>query len=173
MERARETGLRFNAEKCKIRCTEIPFFGHITSSNGLRPDPQKVETISSMDPSMSLADLQTFLGMTQFLSRYLPNLASHSAVLWDLTKRISEFQWQPQHQQMPHDIPQKPWHTLGCDLFFWNNSPYTPNSKMADSRYLALDALFPHCSPQIISSDHHFGIYLFRYLFRHFKIIMW
>ena len=25
---------------------------------------------------------------------------------------------------MPHDIPQKPWHTLGCDLFFWNNSPY-------------------------------------------------
>ena len=25
---------------------------------------------------------------------------------------------------MPHDIPQKPWHTLGCDIFFWNNSPY-------------------------------------------------
>lgn len=23
---------------------------------------------------------------------------------------------------MPHNIPQKPWHTLGCDLFFWNNS---------------------------------------------------
>ena len=25
---------------------------------------------------------------------------------------------------IPHDIPQKPWHTLGWDLFFWNNSPY-------------------------------------------------
>lgn len=25
---------------------------------------------------------------------------------------------------MPHDVPQKPWHTLGSDLFFWNNSPY-------------------------------------------------
>jgi len=25
---------------------------------------------------------------------------------------------------MPHDIPQKPWHTLGCDLFFWNNLSY-------------------------------------------------
>lgn len=25
---------------------------------------------------------------------------------------------------MPHDIPQKPWHTLGCDLFLWNNSSY-------------------------------------------------
>ena len=45
MERARETGLRFNTDKCKIRCTEIPFFGHIISSSGLRPDPQKVEAI--------------------------------------------------------------------------------------------------------------------------------
>ena len=98
MERARETGLRFNADKCKIRCSEIPFFGHIVSASGLRPDPQKVEAISSMDPSTSLAELQTFLGMTQFLRRYVPNLASHSATLWDLTKGSSEFQWQSHHQ---------------------------------------------------------------------------
>jgi hypothetical protein len=24
----------------------------------------------------------------------------------------------------PHDVPSKPWHTLGSDLFFWNNSYY-------------------------------------------------
>ena len=24
---------------------------------------------------------------------------------------------------IPHDIPQKPWHTLGCDLFFWKTHP--------------------------------------------------
>ena len=97
MERACETGLRFNADKCKIGCTEIPFFGHIISSSGLRPDPQKVEAISSMDPSTSIAEVQTFLGTTQFLSCYVPNLASHSTTLWDLTKRRSKFQWQPQH----------------------------------------------------------------------------
>ena len=98
MEHACEIGLRFNAHKCKIRCTEIPFFGHIISASGLRPDPQKVEAINSMDPSISLADLETFLGMTQFLSHYVPNLASHSATLWDLTKGSSESPWQPHHQ---------------------------------------------------------------------------
>ena len=25
---------------------------------------------------------------------------------------------------VPHNIPQKPWHTLGSDLFFWNNASY-------------------------------------------------
>ena len=24
----------------------------------------------------------------------------------------------------PHDVPQRPWHTIGSDLFFWNNSAY-------------------------------------------------
>jgi len=103
MERARDTGLRFSVDKCKIRWTEIPFFSHISSS-GLRPDSQKVKAISSMDPSTSLADLQIFLGMTQFVSHYLLNLASHSATLWDLTKRNSKFQWQPQHQQAVDEI---------------------------------------------------------------------
>lgn len=61
MEHAHKTGLHFNADKCRIRCTEIPFFGHFISPSGLRPDPQKVVVISSKDPYMSLADLQTFL----------------------------------------------------------------------------------------------------------------
>ena len=51
----------------------------------------------------------------------------------------------------------------------------TPNSKMADNCYLALDASLPRCSPQIIPSDRHFRIYFIYsfYLFRHLQITMW
>ena len=104
MERAHETGLCFNADKCKIRCTEILFFGHIIGSNGLRSNPRKTESIVNMDPSTSLGDLQTFLGMTQFFSRFLPNLASLAANLWNLTKQSSEFQWAPEHQSAVDNI---------------------------------------------------------------------
>lgn len=85
MECARKTELHLNVNKCKL-CTQIPFFGLIVSASGFRPDPQKVDMINNMDPFTSLAELQPFLGMTHFLSRYVPNLASHSAALWDLTK---------------------------------------------------------------------------------------
>ena len=72
-----KNGLRFNAHKYTMRRTKILFFGHIISSSGLRPDPQKVEVISSMKRSTSPADLQTFLGITQFRSRYPDITLSH------------------------------------------------------------------------------------------------
>ena len=84
--------------KCKFKCACIPFFGHIIGANGLQPDPRKIESILSMDPSTSLASLQTFLGMVQFLSRFIPNLASTAAHLWSLTKKSSEFVWSPEHR---------------------------------------------------------------------------
>ena len=43
-------------------------------------------------------------------------------------------------------------------VIFQSVQTYTPNSKMTDCCYLALDASFPRCSPQIIPSDRHFGI---------------
>ena len=98
-ERAQETGVRFNPDKCQIARTELSFFGHTISATGLKPDPRKIEAIRNMDPSTSLPDLQTFLGMVQYLGRYIPNLASVSAVLWDHTKSANEFQWNPEHQQ--------------------------------------------------------------------------
>ena len=51
-----------------------------------------------MAPSTSLTNLQTFLGMVQFLSRFIPDLASIAANLWALTKKTSEFVWSPEHQ---------------------------------------------------------------------------
>ena len=99
MERAQETDIRFNPEKCQIAQTELSFFGHTISAAGLKPDRRKVQAIRTMDPSTNRADLQTFLGMVQYLSQYIPNLSSVSAVLWDVTKSANEFQWNPEHQQ--------------------------------------------------------------------------
>ena len=77
--------------------TRIPFIGHVIGADGLQPDPRKIESKLSMDHSTSLASLQTFLGMVQFLSRFIPNLASIAARLWSLTKKTSEFVWSPEH----------------------------------------------------------------------------
>ena len=57
-----------------------------------------------MDPSSSLASLQTFLMMVQFLSHFIPSLASTAAHLWSLTKKTSEFVWTPAHRSAVNHI---------------------------------------------------------------------
>jgi len=47
----------------------------------------------------NVKELQTFLGMTNYLSRFTPRLASLSAPLRDLCKKDSEYQWGPEHRK--------------------------------------------------------------------------
>ena len=97
LERARTSGTRFNEEKMVVRCKEIPFFGHLIGENGVRADPTKVQAIMNMAEPENVKELQTFLGMTNYLSRFTPRLASLSSPLRDLCKQDSEYQWGPEH----------------------------------------------------------------------------
>ena len=42
MTRCRDTGLKLNSDKCKIKQQKIKFYGVICSENGVQPDPAKV-----------------------------------------------------------------------------------------------------------------------------------
>jgi hypothetical protein len=39
LERAKTKGFKFNPDKCIISVTEVPFFGHVITSNGIKADP--------------------------------------------------------------------------------------------------------------------------------------
>ncbi|KAI0240036.1 hypothetical protein LSAT2_009258, partial [Lamellibrachia satsuma] len=51
------------------------FFGNYLSSNGLEPDPGKIAAIVDMSPPTSAQELQSFLGMVNYIGRYTPDLA--------------------------------------------------------------------------------------------------
>ena len=41
LERARECNLRLNADKLKLKMTQVPYIGHLLTREGLRVDPKK------------------------------------------------------------------------------------------------------------------------------------
>ncbi|KAK2722381.1 hypothetical protein QYM36_002797 [Artemia franciscana] len=76
LEKAREVGVRFNPKKCIFRSTSVPYFGHLITADGIKSDPSKVQAIIEMLHPSNKDELATFLGMTNFLSKYIPNLSS-------------------------------------------------------------------------------------------------
>ena len=91
LERARQRGPRFNDEKLIVRAREIPFFGHLIGSNGVRADPSKVKAITEMESPSDAKKLQSFLGMVNYLNRFSPRLASITAPLRALLKNDAHY----------------------------------------------------------------------------------
>jgi hypothetical protein len=95
MQRCKETGLKLNPDKCVIKQKEIKFYGIICVQEGVRPDPDKVSAIKQMEPPSNRQELQTFLGLANYMGPFIPNLSSHIAPLRELLKEKNKFKWSP------------------------------------------------------------------------------
>ena len=84
---------RLNPDKCRICVSEVSYFGHRLTANGLKLDPLKVKAIRDMSPPENEAELETILGMVNYLTRFAPNLAEVTAPLRHLLRRDTEFEW--------------------------------------------------------------------------------
>ena len=48
MRVAREHGLVFNGDKCKVKKGSVTFFGTVYDADGAHPDPKKVDAVHQM-----------------------------------------------------------------------------------------------------------------------------
>ncbi len=72
LQRARERNLKLNKEKVKLRMSEVPYIGHLLTSEGIKPDPKKVEVVRKMPQPTDVPSVKRFLGIVNYLSKFLP-----------------------------------------------------------------------------------------------------
>ena len=87
-----ESGLKLNKTKCQIRKQSIVFLGHIISLEGIKIDPSKTEATTKMPLPRSVNELQRFLGMVNYLGKFIPNLAVHTTPLCNILKKDVVFE---------------------------------------------------------------------------------
>ena len=68
-------------------------------TQGCKPSNSKVKAITEMPKPTTLKDLQTFLGMVQYLSKFSPRIADIAKPLRDLMKKHAPYAWGPKHNQ--------------------------------------------------------------------------
>lgn len=98
LNRAREVKLKLNPVKCKFRLDQVSYVGHIFTSGGLKADPSKTKAISEMPAPKDVPALQRFLGMVNYLGKFIPNLSDIAAPLRKLTHKETAWCWYHQHQ---------------------------------------------------------------------------
>ena len=104
LQRAREKGLTLNPDKMKLRLTEVRFVGHKLTSQGVAPDPQKVEAILQIPRPTDVHSLRRILGMINYLAKFLPKLSEVSAILRGLERKGTEWKWSKEHDEAWNEI---------------------------------------------------------------------
>ena len=72
---AQGQGLVFNSSKCAIHQSKISFYGAIFTVQGMRPDPAKVQALQDLPAPQNPKQLQSFLGLINYLQPFLPSFA--------------------------------------------------------------------------------------------------
>jgi len=100
LQKCRESGFRLNPDKAKILAVELPFFGHILTPEGLKPDPRKLDGIKCLQEPKSKQELQSILGCFTYLGRYIKNLSAKTQELRNLVKQSADFEWTEHHTKI-------------------------------------------------------------------------
>lgn len=67
---------------------------------------KKMAEVYDMEPPRNKHELETILGINNYLSKFAPRLSEFNAPLWHLLKELSEFLWAMQHDEAFRSIKQ-------------------------------------------------------------------
>ncbi|XP_055005269.1 uncharacterized protein K02A2.6-like [Boleophthalmus pectinirostris] len=76
LKRLSEAGLQINFGKSAFAQTDITFLGHVISKDGLRPSLDHLTAIAEAPPPKDMPALRSFLGLTSWFSKFIPNYAT-------------------------------------------------------------------------------------------------
>lgn len=93
LQRCRESGLKLNRSKTKIALPEVGYVGHVMSSEGLKPSPERVRAVLDMPTPTNTEAVHRFIGLVGYLHKFIPNLSQEAKPLRVLLEKDVQWHW--------------------------------------------------------------------------------
>ena len=84
LKRLSESGLRVKKDKCLFLVSSVVFLEHKIDAD---PLPDKIEAIEAAPAPTSVTELKAYLGLLTYYGKFLPQLSTRLAPLYELLKK--------------------------------------------------------------------------------------
>uniref|UniRef100_A0A0G4HRC9 Reverse transcriptase domain-containing protein n=1 Tax=Chromera velia CCMP2878 TaxID=1169474 RepID=A0A0G4HRC9_9ALVE len=99
LNRFRNSGARLSFVKCSWASESLLYLGHIIDTNGLHPNPAKIETILSAPDPKSKKDVKRLIGLASFYHRFIPSFSQVTYPISSLLRKNTPFVWEEPQKQ--------------------------------------------------------------------------
>lgn len=90
---ASEYGLKFNWHKCQFLKKKINYLGHVVENGKVSPSEDKTNAVKHFPKPNNVKAVQSFLGLTGYFRKFIPQYAFIARPLSDLLRKEQEFQF--------------------------------------------------------------------------------
>ena len=97
--RLRKHDLRLELKKCNFLEFETNYLRFIIGHEGIKPDSRKVEAIRSLPVPTCVREVRSFIGMSSYYCRFIPNFSEIAEPIIALTKKHAHYKWSEKHDK--------------------------------------------------------------------------
>ena len=94
----REANLKLKPSKCHFASNSVDFLGFVVSSDGISPNPEKIEAVRSFPVPKCVKELRSLLGLCNYHRRFVDGFSKIASPLNHLTRKDVLFLWSPECQ---------------------------------------------------------------------------
>jgi hypothetical protein len=96
----KNAGITLNLRKCDFAQSYVKFVGHVVGSGLIKPDPDKIKCLLSMEAPTTKKEVKRLIGFFSYFRSFVDNFAEKAKVITDLTKKEvpSRVPWKAEHQ---------------------------------------------------------------------------
>ena len=97
MTRLESAGVTLKRSKCVFLTPSVEYLGHVIDKEGLHPSQEKVRAIQEAPEPTNVSELKSFLGLINYYSKFMSNLACILSPLYRLLHKDSKWSWTKDH----------------------------------------------------------------------------
>ena len=98
LDTARKCNVHLNYDKLQYKKQEVDYFGQTYTTSGCKPAQSKVCAITAMPAPTCKKQVKTFIGIINYLSKFLAQSSELEEPIRELSKEKVPFNWGPEHQ---------------------------------------------------------------------------
>ena len=93
INRLRAAQLKLKKSKCSFFKKKLYYLGHLLTTEGIKPQNEKVKAIHEMKPPTTPKGVREFLGMVGYYRKFINRFADAARPLTKLTRKNCKFNW--------------------------------------------------------------------------------